>query len=365
MIGTVMATGQSIFSVNPDATGFKLDPGQSYVATLPNGLSGRVWGRTDCKMMSLPNCQPAARGTPASRMVDCAAGCNSCSLVCSTGSCGADNGLAGLTQCGVVGGEPPATLAEFTLGTNGQDWYDISNVDGYNMGIGMTPIDGRYTKLGLKDSHYDCGGPQCNIVDDATVWCPPELQTKSGGKTYCLSICKAVTKQAHWAGVDAVTTYNTEKGPMTPKAYLQLMAASDDWKHPNHVSVGRQGKMVDSLCCSCGSGGGYCEQRNADGSFMQNPTLPCTYGCSPYNPSYPSSWWTRKAVAQTNAGTNGEQSPVSQLSPYPDWPSSTTGTHYAKIYSNYCPDSYSWQFNDAESTFMCKSGDYLFTFNPL
>ncbi|KAL4364225.1 hypothetical protein GQ457_04G001410 [Hibiscus cannabinus] len=45
-----------------------------------------------------------------------------------TGDCG-----SGQVECNGLGAAPPATLAEFTLGTGGQDFYDVSLVDGYNM----------------------------------------------------------------------------------------------------------------------------------------------------------------------------------------------------------------------------------------
>lgn len=47
---------------------------------------------------------------------------------CETGDCG--NRL----QCNGAGGVPPVTLVEITLnGHGGQDFYDISLVDGFNV----------------------------------------------------------------------------------------------------------------------------------------------------------------------------------------------------------------------------------------
>ncbi|KAK7836907.1 thaumatin-like protein, partial [Quercus suber] len=54
---------------------------------------------------------------------------------CATGHCG------GSLLCNGLGGTPPATLAEITLG-NEQDFYDVSLVDGYNLAISITTIKG-------------------------------------------------------------------------------------------------------------------------------------------------------------------------------------------------------------------------------
>ncbi|MCI83280.1 thaumatin-like protein, partial [Trifolium medium] len=51
-------------------------------------------------------------------------------LNCSTGDCG-----SALTCA--VNGDPPLTLAEFTLnGSNNLDYYDISIIDGFNIPMG-------------------------------------------------------------------------------------------------------------------------------------------------------------------------------------------------------------------------------------
>lgn len=79
-------------------------------------------------------------------MIDCneidrgnaCAGCNFDSGgkgTCLTGDCG------GVLHCNGAGGDPPASLAEITLdGANGDDFYDISLVDGYNLPLSMTPL---------------------------------------------------------------------------------------------------------------------------------------------------------------------------------------------------------------------------------
>lgn len=91
--------------------GFKLPPNKSYSLSLPAGWSGRFWGRHGCSF------DASGRGR------------------CATGDCG------GNLFCNGLGGTPPATLAEITLG-NDQDFYDVSLVDGYNLAISITPFRG-------------------------------------------------------------------------------------------------------------------------------------------------------------------------------------------------------------------------------
>nr|XP_010932644.1 LOW QUALITY PROTEIN: thaumatin-like protein [Elaeis guineensis] len=143
--------------------GFRLLPNQAYSIRLPTAWSGRVWGRQGCSF------DPAtSRGR------------------CATGDCG------GNLFCNGIGGSPPATLAEVTLGQGqAQDFYDVSLVDGYNLGISMTPFRG-------KRSAGAGGGGRCaaaGCVSDLNAVCPAGLAVRTGGKggrvVGCKSACSA------------------------------------------------------------------------------------------------------------------------------------------------------------------------------
>ncbi|KAI9013900.1 thaumatin [Phycomyces nitens] len=76
----------------------------------------------------------------------------------------------------------PASLAEFLLkGANGDDFYDISLVDGYNVGMSISPN-------GKSGSGYDCGTPTCSNLPA----CPKDAQVKDskGNVVGCESSCK-------------------------------------------------------------------------------------------------------------------------------------------------------------------------------
>jgi hypothetical protein len=95
---------------------YRLRPSARAV-TVASAWSGRIWGRT----------------------------------LCSTDSAAAFTCATGAVECSGRGAAPPATLAEFTLagGAGGDDFYDVSLVDGFNVPMLVTPAaDGRCQATG-------------------------------------------------------------------------------------------------------------------------------------------------------------------------------------------------------------------------
>ncbi|KAH0971102.1 hypothetical protein GBA52_023258 [Prunus armeniaca] len=131
-----------------DSTGFELAKGSSRSFQAPTGWSGRFWGRTGC------NFDGSGHGS------------------CSTGDCG-----SGQLECNGAGAAPPATLAEFTLGSGSQDFYDVSLVDGYNLPMIVEGSGGSGT----------CATTGC--ATDLNRRCPAELKVEGGGA--CKSACDA------------------------------------------------------------------------------------------------------------------------------------------------------------------------------
>lgn len=86
------------FSDRCDNNSWEAAAGSSTSFSVPdNWTAGRIWGRQDCDFSTNPGPNSCVTG-----------GCNG-GLLCdkSTGT-----------------GIPPVSLAEFTLGSNGQDYYD-------------------------------------------------------------------------------------------------------------------------------------------------------------------------------------------------------------------------------------------------
>ncbi|EEF38126.1 Zeamatin precursor, putative [Ricinus communis] len=137
----------------PREGGFHLATGEQTVLELPDRWSGRIWPRQGCCFDEI-----TGKGS------------------CQTGDC------AGLLQCRGLGGVPPASIVEMTLGTLNSDlhYYDVSLVDGFNVPVSMTPIG---------------GGPGCGVAAceaNLNVCCPEALVVKRQGKVVgCKSACLA------------------------------------------------------------------------------------------------------------------------------------------------------------------------------
>ncbi|XP_055344864.1 uncharacterized protein LOC129592765 [Paramacrobiotus metropolitanus] len=260
----------------PFGGGFELGAGQTSVQNIAgNTNAGRIWARTGCQW-------------------------NNGRFVCQTGDCGAPPNNFGV-QCGGIGGQPPASLAEFTFqeGHNQNDFYDLSNVDGYNIGIKMEPI-GRSADA---NDQYRCGAPSCTMDMSA---CPEELKMTKGGFTVCASICAAV--------------HNNEQ-----RARFQKLRQLYD--NPDTRA---------QVCCAClcPPNTGECNCRNPNSKYC----------CSPYNLPSPLE--------------NGGKCRVE------DWPRASNGKEYHRVFKDVCPQAYSWQFDDHKSTYQCAQPDYRITFCP-
>ncbi|XP_061342170.1 thaumatin-like protein 1 [Gastrolobium bilobum] len=131
-----------------ETTGFELPKDTSRTFQAPTGWSGRFWGRTGCSF------DGSGSGS------------------CLTADCG-----SGQLECNGAGASPPATLAEFTLGTGGQDFYDVSLVDGFNLPMMVQGTGGS----GL------CASVGC--TSDLNQQCPAELKSSDGSA--CKSACEA------------------------------------------------------------------------------------------------------------------------------------------------------------------------------
>ncbi|KAG6401000.1 hypothetical protein SASPL_137845 [Salvia splendens] len=142
--GTLSGNGAAVLGDG----GFALPPGSTVQLPAPPGWSGRFWARTGC------NFNEAGIGQ------------------CATGDC------VGALRC-AGGGAPPVSLAEFTIGPE-KDFYDVSLVDGYNVGLGVRASGGS----------GECQYAGC--VADLNASCPKELQvSEDGAVVACKSACAA------------------------------------------------------------------------------------------------------------------------------------------------------------------------------
>ncbi|MQJ84067.1 hypothetical protein EI014_25165, partial [Escherichia coli] len=136
-------------------TGFELASGASNSVDLPAPWSGRFWARTECSN-------------------------NNGKFSCATADC-----ASGQVGCNGAGAIPPATLIEITVAENGgQDFYDVSNVDGFNVPMSVTPQGGS----------GECKTSSCPA--NINTVCPSELQLKGsdGNVIACKSACLALNQ---------------------------------------------------------------------------------------------------------------------------------------------------------------------------
>jgi len=172
----------------PEGGGFAMAAGSTRKVTVAAGWAGRLWGRTNC----------AASGH------------------CETGDCG------GKIACGGAGGVPPVSLAEITTDANGQDYYDVSLVDGYNLPMRMAPTAGTFKKN--TNDKYDCGVAGCTA--DLNAHCPSELALKVNGATVaCKSACEAFNTDEYCCR-GAHDKPQTCKSSSWPKNYPATFKAS-------------------------------------------------------------------------------------------------------------------------------------------
>ncbi|XP_068303744.1 thaumatin-like protein 1a isoform X2 [Pyrus communis] len=138
-------------------TGFKLASQASQSMAAPSPWSGRLWART--------RCSTNATGK----------------FSCETADCG-----SGQVACNGADVVPPATLVEITI-NGGQDFYDVSLVDGFNLPMSVAPQGGT----------GKCQASTCHVNVNAA--CPIELQVKAADKSVisCKSACMAFNESKY------------------------------------------------------------------------------------------------------------------------------------------------------------------------
>jgi hypothetical protein len=236
---------------------------------------------------------------------------------CKTGDCG------GTFKC-TVGGEPPATLAEFTfdggLDTNGKkipnlvDYYDVSYVDGWTKMITIVP-------KGTFKANEDrwCTEAGCG----AKPICPKELKYKD--TNYCWSPCKFVT----------------------------------DKEHSLSYSLEEQAKY----CCVCTKKKGYDVPCDVDhpgdldkSCFADIPDNKHSgYGCSPFSqpgishPKYQCCPFPENDPSGLGKGCVGNTNDPSRVWLH-KW-----AQDYVKNIKSKCTRAYTWQYDDNHAGFKCQS----------
>ncbi|XP_043477873.1 pathogenesis-related protein 5-like [Leptopilina heterotoma] len=164
--------------------GFKLNSRTERYVVMPNDWKGKIWARTKCD----------SRGR------------------CETGGCG------NRIQCNGAAGAPPLTLADITFsGGAGRDFYEITLVNGYNIGMTLVPVGGIRP---FAAGRFDCKAAGCK--SDLNTRCPNELAVKSGRTTIaCKSACAALNTDQYCCR-GAFNSARTCRSRNWPKNYAAI-----------------------------------------------------------------------------------------------------------------------------------------------
>ncbi|KAL5743038.1 hypothetical protein ACOSP7_029770 [Xanthoceras sorbifolium] len=161
--GTLTGSGAKL-----STTGFELASKATKPLEVTAPWSGRFWARTECST------DPSGKFT------------------CATADCG-----SGQVTCNEKGAVPPASLVEFTVApNNGQDFYDLSLVDGFNLPLSVSPQGG---------SGPNCTTSSCN--GNVNSVCLGELAVKGsdGSVIACKSACTALNEPQYCCSGDYST----------------------------------------------------------------------------------------------------------------------------------------------------------------
>jgi hypothetical protein len=311
--------GSADGGLSSENSGFALaakgDTGHQKMITVPGNLqSANFWPRTSCTF--------PCTSTPC----------------CQTGDCGKTS-----IECNGGTKSAPANSFEVTFNESpGNDFYDITNVDGYTVGIAVQQANGIKispdpTINGVPAPQLNCGNPTCTNFDMMT--CPPELsQTTDSGTKVCWGLGGA----ANNAGQRSRDTSGV---------------LSDIAKDCNELA------LVGAACGAESTDGTTCGTSSLAGC-ADSSSLFC---CSPFNDQLPD---PHGGIGCADATDPNYVNTCSGVWPTPDatWCTQAGVPNklctYNGVFENQCPQAYSWQFNDSNSTYQCINPDYKITFCP-
>lgn len=363
--GTVKPLWVAVIPTDASWTGKLLDASmtRSFFLVPGNWTAARIWARTDC----------TGSGDQ---------------LTCKTGDCN------GKFSCN-VSGSGAVNVVEMSLGQPGNtDYYDLSNIDGYNVPVSITKLRG----------NGSCGKLACTL--DPTTF-PKELQYKVGSSTYLYNITGAITDADFrnskpflktmydgWAAKgDAYLTNRMAKITCSPGTCGYPDPPTDlSTKYPNFPKCTAPPSMGYVVLKGDPPAGlpastkifrdivpGQCSKNNGSNSCPKgfycqaqsgSTTGICASCCGCFNPN---------SVAACCPEQPGRNLPPNKQCSLPavhggsctvdGIPNSSNGKPYYQLFHTACPDSYSWQFDDQNSLASCTNdptspNDYLITFCP-
>jgi len=379
-IQSVTIDGQPVTTLG----GWELDHNKTAVVGVPlTWINGRFWARTGCSFNAKNKCDNqmvTVNGVP--RVI---ANC------CDTGGC-VDSSSDFALDCAQTG-KPPATLAELTLVSSGQDSYDVSIVDGGNVSVEIIPDSSTYDCTGNGSCIFTGNLPgkntsTCSQDSDCFTlfgfgykWkCDPNLNmcvnpffcgspgcTDTGGCAP-VGLTQSVLTNSTWTGSGFAVSESscsselqlfndqnqgsTYVGCFAPQKFCRQSCAADgDCGPPYTFNCGASGFCEDSngavLGADCDTTVSNttkgdlwgCTGVNSGSCFSMGITDPNCCGCPSWAPGFPNGAPQGACIAGNNSlwGTNAEPA----VTPF----------------NTASPTSYAFPFDDAIKLFDCQAKD--------
>lgn len=315
-------------------------------------------------------------------------GCDSKGQHCQTGDCNASS--SGICPTG-TGGNPPTALAEFTLSnqtlsTAGPDYYDVSIINGINVGVSMAPASGTYTATA--SNAYSCGSPgstssvnglpACSwtVTPTVSIASPTDQSTllrdvhpqsfsgtgscPNGGNPNSLGYCTcSADSDCSASGLLCGLATNA----VANVQYAKVCGDAIGWWTADQICLSSNNTSPNISAFNCNSANNAlysCTGANAQSCYNNTADSTCC-GCatstsSPYSSDWPS---INSSFAGSDNGCYSNNT---------TWVN--TAQPWIVFLKQACPTAYTYPFDDATSTFTCEgtghnSGpNYNITFLP-
>jgi hypothetical protein len=304
----------------------------------------------------------------------CKGKCGPNGLACETGDCAAQ------FQCQAgVGGKDPATFAEFALLPNSYDTYDVSQVDGFNVGIQIQPTQNVDTTApaGFGNAQPWCGVPGCasgTICPGQQAACPFTDQFSSCLCGWGLDSSACPQQMQAVAPLKCSTNADCGTGTCDSTTTPPTCTCASDSQCPAGTTCGVNanvsGKQMCGTYVGCVSAKDACTFDSSLGPPLRcgRTRLMDMYACSGV---FASSCYTagadRKCCGCASWSPGGNQPPFpvpganTCQESNPLWvrfaekkPLAPSTSGFALSFKNACPTAYSFGYDDPTSTFNCE-----------
>lgn len=261
-----------------------------------------------------------------------------------------------------IGPQGPTTLAEFTLGATGADFYDVSSINGVNVPVSMGPVGGALDP----SNPYTCATAGAVSPTSGLVGCSWSFDPTISGNDES-AVLRAVAPGGAGCSSDSQCPSGQVCG--TPLVFggagsAQSCGEQVAWWTADELCAYTGNAAGGALACNAGVPGQgtqsnlyACNGANSTSAYNAAQASPTSCGCPDWVVDGQS-----LALAPGFACHANNQAWQSIAEPW------------AAFLKNACPTAYSFPFDDATSTFTCStpdasasnlnSMDYAITFCP-